>query len=274
MRSRLALAVVSIAAVAVAVAAVPAVSEAAVPKTGLWQSYSRSFATVGFEIRGPASRRVIRRVSVPLACRGEEGDAGWATVDPGGRVRGSGRFRVVSPDSFTMRGRFVRPNRVRVAVRTPTVGDCRATTRRYTVRPRPHPVRVRVGRYFANLGTAAAAATARAIIEVGAYGRMADVRYIDGTVDAGCSDGSRRSLPLAQAWPDASMVGPIGSTGRFDINAQPPPAGSTGLNLSGTFDGAALGGILVYSTTFPDGVTCKTDDVTMVGSLAFPLDFP
>src|SRR4051794_10706319 len=60
-----------------AMLAAAASAEAAVPKLGAWESGSRANPRVAFEVRGSSDSRTVRRVSVPLTCKGTP--VGWAS---------------------------------------------------------------------------------------------------------------------------------------------------------------------------------------------------
>jgi hypothetical protein len=63
--------------VAATLAAAPGTTQAAVPKTGAWESGSRSEPRVSFDVRGPALTRTVRRVSFPIACKDNPSPVGW-----------------------------------------------------------------------------------------------------------------------------------------------------------------------------------------------------
>jgi hypothetical protein len=250
--------IVGLAVAAIAIA-VPSTTNGAVPKSGAWDSGSRTSPTVAFDVRGRVGERSIRRVSVPLSCRGEHSPTGWATGGSAFGVHAEGRFRLIG-NSFVVTGRFVRPGRARVVVRSDD-GSCTGV-RRYVVHHRPLRTPVRSGRFVALVGNG----TARAFLEVSAFGRVVRVTYLEGSVDATCTDGSRRPLPLV-APEDLVLAGPIKPNGRFDV---PDLRGST-LELSGSFDGGAVAALVDLSGMLPDGMRCQARGVPLVGSLAFPI---
>jgi hypothetical protein len=243
--------------VAAALAAAPAAA-AAVPRTGSWDSGGRSEPTVSFEVRGPGARRTVRRVSVPITCRGEREPRGWAPTAWIARVGASGRFTVYSTLGFEARGRFTTPGRAEVTVINDD-GGCR-DSRHYVVRHTVPRVAVRTGRFLALVEGAAVAQ-----LEVSAFGRMVRIGYLDGSVTADCSDGAQRPLDLSSL--DYDWLGaPIRPGGRFDL----PGAGGSGIDIHGSFDHGSVAGFLDVSDELPDGTSCQASGVTLVGSLAFP----
>jgi hypothetical protein len=231
---------------------------AAVPHTGSWDSGGRSRPTVGFEVRGPAARRTVGQVSVPITCRGERWPRGWAATEWIARVGASGRFTVYSTLGFEVRGRFVTRDRAVVAVLDHDEG-CRGR-RRYVVRRTRPRVPVRSGRFLALVGGSAVAQ-----LEVGAFGRMVRIGYLDGSVPATCSDGSQRPLDLGSLdylW----LAAPIRPGGRFDL----PGAGGSSVAVHGTFDHGSVAAFLDVSEVLEDGMDCEASGVALVGSLAFP----
>lgn len=234
-------------------------AQAAVPKTGSWDSGSHSEPTVSFEVRGPATRRTIRRVSLPERCKGDPEPTGEDWFDVSARVRARGRIRI-SGDGLTIRGRFVTPNRAEVTVRAVQEDLCPGNWR-YVVRHTRPRLPVRTGRFLALVD----GGTATMEFEVRAFGRVAEVQYLIGSVPATCSDGSHRSLSLLGA--PVVIATPIRPAGRFD-------ASGTGdlstVRVSGTFDHGSVAALLNVSEAFPNGVSCLARGLKVVGALGFP----
>jgi hypothetical protein len=244
--------------VAATLAAVPA-AQAAVPKTGAWESGSRSEPRVSFDVRGRAPSRTVQRVSFPITCKGRPSASGWGSTDIV-QMDGSGRFTAYEADS-EIRGRFTAKDRAEVTVRSVGFGTCR-DTRRYVVIRRGRRIAVRVGDFRALVGGGAAVG-----LETDAFGRMVSVDYMDGSIPAGCSDGSQRPLTLAGP-AGLVLAAPIRPSGRFDISA----AAGSSITISGTFEGGSVGAIVDLSVVLPDGVRCTAPTQPLVGSLAFALE--
>src|SRR4051812_9783082 len=98
--------------IAAMLAATPS-AQGAVPKLGAWESGSRTYPRVAFEVRGSAGSRTVRRVSVPLTCKGIW--LGWASDTRVARVRSGGRFTAHAWDSV-LRGRFTATGRAEVSL--------------------------------------------------------------------------------------------------------------------------------------------------------------
>jgi len=249
----------------IAAAAVTApAAGAAVPRPGDWDSRSLfppvapTLATVNFEVAGPPSRRVVRRVAAPPWCAAEPAATGYSSAGPAAaRVRADGRFAIFGGD-FVLRGRFVTPSRADVRVRTDD-GECRGT-RRYVVRHIPPRVPVRTGRYV----TLAAGGTELFELEVDVFGREVMVEYLTDSVTAACSDGSERPLSLLGAEP--LIIAPIGPAGRFEAMARQPAV----VHISGTFSGGSVAALFSAAGVQPDGVSCRVRGIPVVGALAFP----
>jgi hypothetical protein len=243
-------------------AAVPSAAGAVAPRRGFWDSGGRSLPSVIFEVRGPAGRRTVSRVSVPLACRGEP--VGWGASEATARVRSGGRFTLDDPGPFVVRGRFTGRGRAEVTVENLEEG-CNGSVR-YVVRHARRRVPVRTGRFLALL--AGGAATAE--LEVSAFGRMVEIGYLDGSVAATCSDGSQR--PLEIRFVDyLGLAAPIRPGGRFDLPGG--AAGSSG-GIRGSFDHGAVAAHFDMSDVLPDGTSCRARAVTLVGSLGYPFASP
>lgn len=121
---------------------------------------------------------------------------------------------------------------------------------------------VRTGRFPALV----AGGTAELEIDVDAFGRMAELIYVAGSVTATCSDGARRSLQLRA--PDGVVfAGAITPAGTFTMSG----SGNTTLEVSGTFDHGSLGGLVDFSTELPGGISCRARATVFVGSLMFPM---
>lgn len=222
---------------------------------------------MAFAVVGPAPRRVVLRVSVPLTCDDEVVGWGWTTFRF--RVSRGGRFAAFGLD-FRLRGRFVTRERAAISVRM-TDRNCRGT-RSYVVFRDPRRVRVRVGRYLALLGagspvgSVAGGQGAAVHFGINAYGRMAWIDFLDGSVPAQCADGSRRLMPLT-APEDTVIAGPIRPGGRVDLAAA---AGGTSVRVFATVDATALAGFAYFTAVMPDGISCTARGPTMVGALGFP----
>jgi hypothetical protein len=242
--------------VAATLGAAPA-AQAAVPKVGAWESGSRTEPRVSFDVRGPVRSRDVQRVSFPVACKDNPSVTGWgSTVFV--RVRGS-RFTAYAIDSV-IRGRFTAKDRAEVTVRSADVTGCK-DTRRYVVLHRGRRVTVRTGRFLSVVSGGAAVGLATS-----AFGRVIRVERIDGSIPAGCTDGSQRPLTLAGP-PDVPLVAPIRSSGRFDISA----AAGSSITIAGTFDRGSVAAWVGLSAVLPDGVRCTAPTQSLVGSLAFPV---
>jgi hypothetical protein len=146
-----------------------------------------------------------------------------------------------------------------VTVRAVGEYGCR-DTRRYLVLQRGRRVPVRTGRFLSLVGGGADLG-----FVTSAFGRMVQVEFMRGSLQADCADGSQRSLPLAG--PDGyALTAPIRTTGRFDISAT---AGSS-IAIAGTFDGGSVAAFVDLSVVLPDGLRCTGRTQPLVGSLAFP----
>lgn len=247
-----------------AVLSIAPAAHAAAPRPGDWDSRSpfppvaSTLATVNFEVTGPPSRRVVRRVAAPPWCKADPASTGyWSAGPAAARVRADGRFAIPG-DGFALRGRFVTPSRAGVRVRTED-GDCHGT-RHYVVRHIRPRVPVRTGRYL----TLASGGTELFELEVDVFGREVMVEYLKGSVTAACSDGSQRSLSLLTA--DTLINGPIGPAGRFEAVGTQPPI----VHISGTFDHGSVAALLTVADVQPDGVSCRARGIPVVGALAFP----
>jgi dienelactone hydrolase len=196
--------------VAATLAAAPGAARAVVPKIGAWESGSRSEPRVSFDVRGPARSRTVLRVSFPITCKGTPSAVGWGSTDIV-RVGAEGRFTAYDFDSV-IRGRFTTKNRAEVTVSGSDVGGCK-DTRRYVVLRRGRRIAVRTGGYLSLVGGVAAVG-----LESDAFGRMVRIDYMDGSIPAGCSDGSQRPLTLAGP-DDLVLAAPIRPDGRFEISA-------------------------------------------------------
>jgi hypothetical protein len=232
-------------------------AQAAVPRVGAWESGGRSEPRVSFDVRGPARSRTVQRVSFPITCKGTPTPVGWGSTDVV-RVGHRGRFTAYGAGTV-IRGRFTAPNRAAVTVHSSAATGC-GDLRRYVVLPRGRRIVVRTGRYVSLVGGGAAVG-----LETTAFGRMVGVEYMDGSVSAGCSDGSQRSLPLAGPEGDI-LAAPIRPSGRFDISA----AGGPSITIAGTFDGGSVAALVDLSVTLPAGPRCTARAQPLVGSLAFP----
>jgi sarcosine oxidase gamma subunit len=234
-------------------------AQAAVPKVGAWESGSRSDPRVSFDVQGPARARTVRRVSFPIACKGDRFPVGWGAttiVD----ARGKGRFAAYDGDSV-VRAHFIAKDRAEVTVHSDD-GSCKGT-RRYRVVARGRRLGVRSGQYL-SLVTGGGATVG---MEVDAFGRMVTVSFINGTVPSRCSDGSQR--PLTLAGPDEYILAaPIRPNGRFDVSAS---AAGSRIAIGGTFSGGSVAALVDLSVVLPDGSRCTAPTQSLVGSLAFPL---
>jgi hypothetical protein len=244
-------------AVVAATLAMAGAAQAAVPRAGAWESGSRSEPRVSFDVRGPARSRTVQRVSFPITCKGTPSAVGWGGTDRV-RMRHGGRFTTYGGGAV-IRGRFTAKNRASVTVRVSDGAGCR-DTQRYLIVHRGRRIAVRTGRY---VSLVRGGATVN--LETTAFGRMVDVEYMDGSIAAGCSDGSQRSLPLAG--PDGYVLSaPIRPSGRFDISA----AGGPSITIAGTFDGGSVAALVDLSVVLPGGPQCTARPQPLVGSLAFP----
>jgi hypothetical protein len=236
--------------------AAAASAQAAVPKLGAWESGSHTYPRVAFEVRGSAGSRTVRRVSVPLTCEGIP--IGWASDTRVARVHRGGRFRAQAFGSV-LRGRFTATGRAEVSVHSSGRPGC-GETQRYVVRQRGRRVAVRTGSFpsLVNGGGTVGFAT-------DAFGRMVRVDYLEGSIPAGCSDGSQR--PLTLAGPEHYLLtAPIRPNGRFDIAA----AAGSSIKIAGTFDGGSVAAFVDLSVVLPDGTRCTAFTQPLVGALAFP----
>ena len=247
-----------------AVLATAPAAHAATPTPGDWDSRSpfppiaSTLATVNFEVTGPPSRRIVRRVAAPPWCRADPAStASWSAGPAVASVRVDGRFAILG-GGFALRGRFVTPIRADVRVRTED-GDCKGT-RDYVVRHGRPRVPVRTGRYL----TLTSGGTELFELEVDVFGREVMVEYLEGSVTATCSDGSQRPLSLLGA--DVLISGPIGPAGRFEAVGTQPPI----VHISGTFDHGSVAALLTVTGVQPDGVSCRARGIPVVGALAFP----
>jgi hypothetical protein len=120
-------------------------AHAAVPKTGSWNSGSHTEPTVSFEVRGPASRRTIHRVSLPKQCKGDAEPTGEISFNLNGRMGPSGRIRITGGE-FALRLHFVTPTRAEAALRMHSI--CNGNWH-YVVRHSRPRVPVRTGRWLA-----------------------------------------------------------------------------------------------------------------------------
>jgi hypothetical protein len=243
--------------VAATLAAGSATAQPAAPRAGAWESGSRSEPRLSFDVGGPARSRTVRRVSFPITCKGRPSAIGWESTDIV-RVNQGGRFTAHGAGSV-IHGRFLARNRAEVTVRVGRGNGCR-DRRRYVVLHRGRRIAVRTGRFLALVGGGAAMG-----LETTAFGRMVHVEYMDGSVPADCSDGSRRSLTLAG--PEGSVLAaPIRPNGRFDISA----AAGSSITIAGSFDGGSVAALVDLSIAPPAGPRCIAQAQPLVGSLAFP----
>jgi hypothetical protein len=231
---------------------------AAVPKTGSWDSGSHTEPTVSFEVRGAATSRMIRRVSFPEMCRTAPEPTGEVWFDVARRVR-AGRRAVITGEGFTLLVRFVTATRANVTLRNHEDADCRGSWRFVVRHTRPR-VPVRNGRWLALVE----GGTATMEFEVRAFGRVAEVQFLSGSVVATCSDGSQRSLSLLGS--PAVIAAPLRPAGRFDA------VGTKQLTVevSGTFDHGSVAALLNVSEALPDGTRCQARGLYVLGALGFP----
>jgi hypothetical protein len=229
---------------------------AAAPRVGAWESGGRFEPRVAFDVRGAPGRRTVRRVSVPLTCRGERSTVGWATTDFAAPVRG-GRFTAYG-DAFVLRGRFLSGSRASVAVHTRD-GPCH-DVRRYVAGSRGRRIGVRTGRYLSLVGGGA-----EVYLMVTAFGRMIEVEFLRGSADFTCSDGTLQSLPLGGP-EDLVLAAPVGPRGGFHI------AGGfdSTIDIYGSVQGGSVAAFADVTRLLPDGTDCHARGLTLVGSLAFP----
>ena len=244
-----------IGAVAAMLAAGPRTAQAAVPRVGAWDSGDRFEPRVSFDVRRSARSRVVQRVSFPITCTGDSA-VGWGSTDIV-RMRAGGRFRATDLGSV-IRGRFTAEDRAEVTVRLSGGGDCK---RRFVVRHRGRRIVVRTGYYTSLVG-----GPAEVRLETDAFGRMVRVEYMDGSIPAGCSDGSQRPVTLAGP-KGLILAGPIRSSGRFDISV----AAGSSISISGTFDRGSVAALVDLSVVLPDGTRCTARAQPLVGSLLFPM---
>jgi hypothetical protein len=244
--------------VAATLAVAPA-AHAAAPKTGAWESGSRSDPRVSFDVQGPARARTVRRVSFPMVCKGDPSPVGWGSTTSL-RTLAHGRFAAYDGESV-VRGRFTATDRARVTVRSDDGGDCK-TTRRYLVVYRGRRIAVRTGRYVSLVGGGATVG-----LETEAFGRMVLVEYMEGSVPSRCSDGSQRPLTLAGP-EDFILAAPVRPSGSFEISAA---AAGTHIDVAGAFDGGSVAAIVDLSVVLPNGTRCTARARPLVGSLAFPM---
>ena len=247
-----------------AVLATAPAAHAAAPKPGDWDSrnplppVASTLATVNFEVTGPPSRRIVRRVAAPAWCTADPASTGYLSAGAAtARVRADGRFAIAG-GGVVLRGRFVTPSRADVRVRTEN-GDCKGL-RHYVVRHIRPRVPVSTGRYV----TLASGGTELFELEVDVFGREVMVEYLMGSVPATCSDGSQRSLSLLAA--DVLAPAPIGPAGRFEAVGTRSPS----VHISGTFDHGSVAALLTVAGVQPDGVRCRARGIPVVGALAFP----
>src|SRR4051794_13312790 len=236
--------------------AAAASAQAAVPKLGAWESGSRTYPRVAFEVRGSAGSRTVGRVSVPITCKGIP--IGWGSDTSVARVRARGRFTAQAFGSV-VRGRFTAGGRAEVSVHHPGITGC-GETQRYVVRQRGRRVAIRTGSF-----PSLVSGGAKVGLVTDAFGRMVRVDYMEGSIPAGCSDGSQR--PLTLAGPEHYILAaPIRPNGRFDISA----AAGASIKIAGTFDGGSVAAFVDLSVVLPEGTRCTGFRQPLVGALASP----
>jgi hypothetical protein len=248
--------------VAAALAAAPGAAQAALPKTGAWESGGNSLPRVSFDVvRGAAGGRLVQLVAFPVVCASEPHTDGWLSIDTFTRIRRDGRFAMVYLPEWSLRGRFTGRDRAEVVVHD-TTGDFCTGTRRFAVRALGRRIPVRTGRYLSLVGD-----SAQMGLEVSAFGRQVIVEFIGGTVPSHCTDGSQPALTLAGP-PDYALDAPIRPSGRFD---DVWAAAGTRIAISGSFDHGAVAAFVDLSVTRPGGVRCTAVTQPLVGALAFPI---
>jgi hypothetical protein len=255
--------------VAVLVVMAPDTAQGATPNRGAWESGGNAEPRVAFDVRGPARRRLVLRVSVPITCRGEPATLGWAWTDSRSRLRRGGRFAASGLD-YALRGRFVTRNRAEVSVRM-TDPQCK-DTRHYVVLRHRRRVRVREGEYLALVGAGLTpgplgGGIGAIHLRATAFGRMLRIDFFEGSVAGTCADGTQRLMPLTAPEGDADLSAPIRPSGQFDI-AQADESAT--IDIAGTADGTSIAANANFTAVLPDGTSCEARGLALVGALEFP----